>query len=400
MSFDTANAPFADYTALNFVYIDDQDRVWTGMGGQGTVLGPSLYRYEGGIWTTFDGSDHPALAHGVIAATCDSSGNMWFSVAVHGVLRYDGLTWEFFDTGNSPLLSDWIFDLVTDQEGDIWFACYPGGVVEFDGTEWHVHDHTNAPFAVDFNGVNDLYIDVNNYLYVADNAGPLRVYHQDIETWVVWTPQNSGIPDLYPFSISGDPQGNLFIGFFLFNAGPYVSKWDGAEWTTWFPFTPPYDACGRGALAYDGQGGMLMGSNAGMWRFNGTQWYQEPGSPINMSSSPLCFAVSSTGQIWYCSAFNGLWTQTTEVGLAPTAEHAGAAGLNVSPNPADDHLRVTSDIPLQWIELRDPTGRLVLRQRRTVSEFVLDVSFLAPGTYNLAGGSANARSSVRRVLIH
>lgn len=397
-TYDTTNAPFFNQF-LNFVYLDDLDRVWTGIGGQGMVGGPSLYCYADGIWTAFGSADHPVLAHGVIGATCDSSGTLWFSVAVQGVLRYDGTTWEHFDTGNSPLLSDWVLDLVTDHEGDVWFACYPYGVVEFNGTDWHAHDHTNSPFSSNFNGLNDLYIDVNNYLYVADNAGPLRVYHQDIDTWVEWTPQNSGIPDLYPISISGDPEGHLFIGFFLYNAGPYVSRWDGANWTTWFPFEPPYDACGRGTIAYDGQGGMLMGgAYSGLWRFNGDLWYQEPGSPTGMVSSPLCSAVSSTGRIWYCSSYNGLWTQGTGTGLEPTALPA-SPGLTILSDPGNDQLHVSAEASIQWVELRDSAGRVMIREHRSNAGFSLDVSRLGRGAYILTAGSARSRTYAEKVLI-
>lgn len=89
----------------------------------------------------------------------------------------------------------------------------------------------------------------------------------EADKWVIYTPENSGLPNAEVLSVAQDPQGLLWFGT---RGG--LASYDGQEWQT-------YSALDMGLagddildIEPDGHGGLWVGTNTGAAFFDGQDW--------------------------------------------------------------------------------------------------------------------------------
>ena len=107
-----------------------------------------------------------------------------------------------------------INDIVQDQYGFMWFATQYG-LNRFDGYQFkHYLNEPNNPNSLINNGVNVLFIDSNNTLWLGTDAGLMK-YNQQLDNFIHFTHQANNANSLthnYIKSITQDSNGKLWIG--------------------------------------------------------------------------------------------------------------------------------------------------------------------------------------------
>ena len=75
--------------------------------------------------------------------------------------------------------------------------------------------------------------------------------------------------------------------------------------------------------------------------------------------------------------------------------------VQIFPNPATDriHLSIPHTNPVEWVELRDLTGKVILRRIAPAHESELDVSPLAAGMYYLTVRYSDGEEAAHRIVI-
>ena len=75
--------------------------------------------------------------------------------------------------------------------------------------------------------------------------------------------------------------------------------------------------------------------------------------------------------------------------------------VQIFPNPATNriHLMVPQTEPAKWVELRDLTGRVMLRETAPTTEFDWDVSALPSGMYFVTIRYSNGEEDAHRIVI-
>ncbi|MFZ6050746.1 two-component regulator propeller domain-containing protein [Halocola ammonii] len=122
------------------------------------------------------------------------------------------------------------------------------------------------------------------------------------EQWTIYTPDNSGLPSDQIRNLTFDNNGDLVVAT---NLG--IRKFDGTNWTA-------YDGNGTGLpsnnireIAVDPDGNIWVATASGLGVYNGTTWttYNEFNSPLP-DNSIRSMALDSNGNAWIgASNFNG-----------------------------------------------------------------------------------------------
>ncbi len=144
---------------------------------------------------------------------------------------------------------------------------------------------------------------------------PTTAYSQNND-WIVYTPENSGLPSINVSAITIDPQGNAWIGTGLWDSdssvyyplpGEGLAKFDGENWTVYNKDNTYLPDARISALAIDQQGNIWIGTWNGLAMFDGENWivYNMDNSGIP-NRSVLSIAIDSEGTKWIGTFENGL----------------------------------------------------------------------------------------------
>ncbi|MCB9191443.1 MAG: T9SS type A sorting domain-containing protein [Flavobacteriales bacterium] len=228
---------------IHDIYKDTQGNTWV-------VSGTGLLKINVNGWEVIDFSNSPTPTAQLRCVTTDSQNNLWIGTWGYGVLRFDGNNWAAFDYTNSTLPSNGIFDIKADENDHIWVGTYNGGVSKYDGQTWTTYDTDNSDLPHD--NVRNITFDSNGVIWFGTDDGLARktaVNHWDVFTYqelghsihtihaglqaaaghlyfatdggllefdgssyMVYSAQNSNLPNNNLRSISRDHHGNLWIG--------------------------------------------------------------------------------------------------------------------------------------------------------------------------------------------
>jgi ligand-binding sensor domain-containing protein len=126
---------------------------------------------------------------------------------------------------------------------------------------WTTYSNTNTVPGLAFDG---------DHVWVGTSGGVLLVDPSD-QTYVKYTPSNSGLADNYVFATAVGSARNKWFGTYV---GTYVgvTKLDGSTWTT-------YNTANSGlannlvdAIAIDSAGNKWFGTGDGVSKFDGSTW--------------------------------------------------------------------------------------------------------------------------------
>jgi len=362
--------------SVKCLYLDDQNVLWIG-------TSEGVRQFDGQNWTWYNKSDS-LFNKGINVIFEDSSENYWFGTDA-GVVRWNGTEGQVFDTTNGLTLNR-VTDIKEDQEGHIWVATSgsdcafrfvgKGGLNEWDGHLWAKYNTTSGlssnyirEIAFDQKGnpclatgkginywdgqrwqcllthkslntfdcpiINDLFVDTQGNLWLA--TGPAFLVTCGRYPWgglvkydgTHFTLYNTddGLPGIDVSSVTGDNQGNLWIGTCLvgglsrFDGKEFVNfAWDGVllkifvdhldrKWvcgmfgvsvfddTTWTNY-PTIDQEHWMVLdiTEDKAGHIWAVDDVGLFSFDGVQWTHVQGLPPDCRVSDI--SVDRDDHLW------------------------------------------------------------------------------------------------------
>jgi ligand-binding sensor domain-containing protein len=290
---------------IRSIFQDSKGHLWFGTLGEGVV------RYDVKTLTYFSNPEG-FINNTVYAINEDKNGNLWFGTD-QGVYKYDGKTFRNYNQKDGLLHLDISRkSILVDKSGAIWVGTH-GGVYQYDSSA----DQEGRPCF----SVFPLLGAINIAGMMEDKAGNIwfassdkGVFRYDGKTMVQYN-DIEGLGENYAGGIAQDPSGNMW---FTMKNG--ICKFDGNTFTAYTPkdglggtefwgiiieqsgiiwvtargsttrfdpsiplpnpkaftvFTPADGInCCVQSMYQDKSGNMWWGAGSGLFRFNGTQFYQ------------------------------------------------------------------------------------------------------------------------------
>lgn len=301
------------------VAVGPEGALWAGTAG-------GVASFDGDRWsrttTTADG-----LAHDdVYDLAVDDAGRIWVGTRAGVSFRGAEGPWRTLGTADG-LAKDWVTAVAIDGEGHRWFGTWGGGVTEvYAGAEapteevWTTHTAEDG-LASDF--VHALSRDAQGRVWIhAEREISVR---QD-GAWTTYTAEDSvsyGLPAGTYYARVTEPSGRTWLRRdaaetlpdalrIPLDAGRY--QWFGAYSRHSYAVQPPQRlavppgfpqdpeqgaAHAVYALALDGQGGLWVGTGAGVHHFDGATWTLHLVHPEDLGKNWVhALAVDGAGHVW------------------------------------------------------------------------------------------------------
>lgn len=262
---------------------------------------------DGAIWAA--GSTEPTSASSNLYGT--------YQVQHTYLSRYDGRGWQ---TGVLPLAGGLLHPVVTDlllaPDGDLWVASL-GGLSRFDGDHWTAFPPGLGPPAAE---VYRLAFALDS-VWAVTAVGLTRF--QAPEGWQRWASLDDWQPLWSEVKLASDPGGGLWVG-----SENRLFRFDGTAWQP-VPVEAPADPFTLRALAFDGEGQLWLSGYApappgaqthflGRMADGRVQWQPLPTGGGFFAVDLMRFGPD--GRLWLGND-NGLWL----------AENPGSSQVRLSP---------------------------------------------------------------------
>ena len=262
------------------------------------LLAPTVALAQSLPFRTYS-SDEGLAESVVLALYQDSTGYLWFGTP-NGASRFDGLTFETFDTA-SGLPNDVVRAFYQHSSGELWVAT-DGGLAQLEGNRWRPHD---LGAGLDETGMRCLTEDPAGNLWVGTwGAGLLRIAPDGTDQR--FTSLSDGLAHDRVRACWADADGTLWFGTF----GGGVSHWTGSGFVN-YGSAEGLGSLAVRALARGPSGALLVGTSAGLYRFDptlgddaggGFQPFVE-GEAIPVDPSPANWTITSLladrqGRLW------------------------------------------------------------------------------------------------------
>ena len=218
-AFTAANSDLPDDWVYDIAF-DTSGNVWVAT-HQGLAMfnGDSLTG-----WEIFNSIDFGIAENKLMAIAIDSGYVKWLGFPSGKVIRYNDTTWTVFNQLNTLPINT----INVDSSHNIWCGMnHSTGLAVYDHNTWTTFPGRNYIRSIQFRGTSHVYACGINGVYIYDgvewtaipNPPTYSLYHLAIhndEVWlssnkglvqlrdsdlITYTPQNSGIPIFYPFSL-------------------------------------------------------------------------------------------------------------------------------------------------------------------------------------------------------
>ncbi len=155
---------------------------------------------------------------------CDRHGVAWHC---SGIYKYTGENLIHYSAEVTGLAGRQVFAASVGSDGRVWFGTDAAdGIASFDGTSWTRYTTASGPNPVGTDVVAS-YVDSLGRVWLGTDCG-VSVY--DGETWVGYTPENSGLVAHRVQAIAQDPSGRMWFG-----TPQGISVFDGETWSHLLP---------------------------------------------------------------------------------------------------------------------------------------------------------------------
>ncbi|MDQ3190437.1 MAG: hypothetical protein M3Q58_02485 [Bacteroidota bacterium] len=286
--YDTSNTDFP-FPAINEIACDNENNIWL-INARVSLVKFSQHDLFS-ITIPAAGND-PVLAGKYLAI--DKFNNKWLYTDAHGLFKFDG-NWK----GYSPLWPEQAYiqwRIRADQVGNIWYIdgwkLYKFDQVEFTTFD---KDSSNMPLEEE---LKDFAIDNEGGVWIITNPIPsLGLFKNN--TWTVYTPNNSGIPDQKFFQIEVDKKGVKWL-----RGKHELVSFDGYNWEKHKPDSPFQ----KDILSYSSLDDIHIDKNNTIWMtsyYNGVIKYaNRKWEVFNTKNSGLpddravCITSDLEGNIW------------------------------------------------------------------------------------------------------
>ncbi len=160
--------------------------LWIGTYSQGLV------KYDGVSWETFDFKDSTFVDNDVLSVSYEERDSTLFLCTRAGGLGiYRDSSWTVLNK-QSGLQTDQVNYAAEDTSGNVWIGYSFDGLTKWDGDTLIHFDNTNSPLEYPLNVINDLYIDENDFIWLAVNGGFWKINHTD-SIWTFIDADDSGL---------------------------------------------------------------------------------------------------------------------------------------------------------------------------------------------------------------
>jgi len=382
--FDTTNSGLIS-NRINSVLIDKNNNVWCAYNGVGGY-GIGVVKYNRTNWTLYNSTNSGLMNNDVRSMACDTLGNIWFSCYYAGIVKFDGVNWTQYDSTNSGILSNNVTAIKVDRFNNLWLACHSYGISKFNGTTWTNYDTTNFPLPTSF-CVTDFAFDTEDNVWVGFECGDgLAKLNTTTNQWTKFLTSNSNIPHDYIGSLAVDYDDFLWIGF-SYN-GYMISRFDGTNWQTYYPFPYIYSGVGYRSFAVDSLNNIWCSAPGdGLWIYSGINWaqigYPLPNNGLGGFSQSV--AIDRNNNVWWVEDMNGLWTNDTTATAGINKQNMDFKDIFIYPNPAIDNI-VIDDIGINNVKMQvyNMIGACVLQKELNRDKNEIDISSISKGMYIIA----------------
>lgn len=235
--------------------------------------------------TFYNKGNSPIPSNNIEAVAIDPQNNIWIGTYDQGLVKFDGQNWEHFTNTNSNLPRNDIYDLKLDSDGNLWIGSL-FGITKYDGTDFYTY---TIPA---YTAATTMLVLAPDDIYMAwyENTFQGEIFHFDgnsIDTINGFAP--SGIYKLY-----NDSQNRIWA---CYNGG--IALKDGTNWILYDSTNSAIPNTQTRTLT-EWNGSLLLGTDSGIYTFNGTTWIAGDIATDNISyllpvNNTLYVGTSSNG---------------------------------------------------------------------------------------------------------
>jgi ligand-binding sensor domain-containing protein len=290
---NTYNSGLPDYF-VDRITSDSSGNMWfaTGEAGLSRMRGSNGSSRIATHWRNWgdhnDGSEpYPWAGNEPMYSLFEDEGGI-FWMGGNGVGTWDSATGEFtnfWNWQNSNLGSDGIYAIVK-RQGTAWVGCGGSGVFWLNGNTWVNVSLSPGGYNYSANNVKAMAVDTQNNLWVASEYALRKFAPGNNTTFTQYDTSNTPLPSDGMLDVLADPNGGIWLGTY---AG--LVRYDGTTWTTYnqantgMPGTVVSDVARRasdGLIAIASNQGSTWPYTGGVSTFNGATW-----THYTMDNSPL-----------------------------------------------------------------------------------------------------------------
>lgn len=357
------------------------------------ATGAGVVAFNGTSFTTYNTGNSPGLVdNDVYAIAVMSNGDVWAGTDF-GASRWNGTAWATFTTANG-LGDNEIKNIKQAPNGDIWFATI-NGATRLSGAG--VFTAFGSP-SIPFGGATHVAFASNGDVLLGGGLGGVIVYNGSSFTAITTA---DGLLSNRIRSIAVDAAQNKWVGTAEGISVLNASNVHTADHEHVFILPPPDELNPVTDMLVDAYGRIWAGiyvdylvTVGGVSVYTDGAWdqFEESDGLAGPNVRRLCNGAAS--DIWVATSTGLSHITDFNIGIAERE----AAAFALFPNPAASFVDVRLDAPAanSNLEVRDASGRLVMRDRISGQRLRLDLSALQPGLYLLRIGGEAVRFAVER----
>jgi ligand-binding sensor domain-containing protein len=244
-------------------------------------------------WTTFT-TENGLSENCTTSVIQDKQGVLWVASFDKGITRFDGLDWVKYTDFPQDVK---IYASTRDKQGNLWFGT-DSGAYEYTGKEWRNFTIVDTKSYCD-NIVHEILADNqgNMWFNAEDDCGHLGPGFYGVTRYNgnVWTTfLQSGGMGTQVTALFQDRENNIWVGT---NRG--VFRYNGTDWQN---FTTKDGLAGYSviAIAQDAQDNMWFGTQAqGTIRYDGKNWRTFSVRDGLIGSQMQCMLKDNKGNMWF-----------------------------------------------------------------------------------------------------
>lgn len=382
---------FTNYYVADGLPTDDiRDVALAPNGSLWLATGAGVVSYIGGVFTTYNTAGYPALANDdVYAIHVASNGDVWAGTDF-GASRWNGADWTTFTTADG-LGDNEIKNIKQAPNGDLWFATINGASKRTGGGTFTAYGSPEIPFG----GATHVAFASNGDVLLSGGLGGVIVFNGTTFSAITTT---DGLLSNRIRSIAVSSAQKKWVGTAEGISVLDASNAHIADHPHAFILPPPDELNPITDMLVDGNGRVWAGvyvdylvTVGGIVAYDGT-WsqFEESDGLAGPNVRRLCNGVDN--DLWVATS-TGL-SHVTDINIG--IEERAAAAFALFPNPASSFVDVRLDAPAanSNLEVRDASGRLVMRDRISGQRVRLDLSALLPELYVIRIGNEAVRFAV------
>ncbi len=273
---------------INCINTND-DNIWVGTRN-------GVYVHAESTWTHYSESNSPLIDDVVNSIAIDQQGKIWIGTD-NGISVYDNGNWETHGKGIGA------FELTVDQDNNIWIASADAGIYMYNHLQWFNFDHTNS--MLDYGTYRTIYAFQFNEknIWIGSYYGHIYEISKTFD-WTMYDSTNSNLPvnllDVHgnrmpsPINtIEQDSNGNMWVGS---QYGLY--HFNGSTWKR-VNISQHLQTNFVTALLTDKEGNIWVGSSQHVFQIKDNNWYHHnPFEPNLDSRNVMDMNMHNTGKIW------------------------------------------------------------------------------------------------------